>query len=78
VFSKKFGRETLFAYAGNRARAALIHELLHLKYTRDEKKVRELTKSYFSKYSKNYGANALHMYEFVFNAKKIFTPSAPK
>jgi len=77
VFSKKFGRETLFTYAGNRARAALIHELLHLKYTCDEKKVRELTKSYFSKYSKNHGSNALHMYEFVFNAKKIFTPSAP-
>src|SRR3972149_12312152 len=33
IFKQKFGRNTLLVYAGNRARAALIHELLHLKYT---------------------------------------------
>src|SRR3972149_10027024 len=48
IFKQKFGRNNLLAYAGNRARAALIHELLHLKYTVDEKKVRELAKDYFS------------------------------
>ena len=47
IFTQKFGRNTLLVYAGNRARAALIHELLHLKYTEDEKTVRELAKSYF-------------------------------
>jgi hypothetical protein len=31
-------------FAWNRARTALIHELLHLKYTVDEKTVRELAK----------------------------------
>ena len=36
---QKFGLTTLLAYAGNRARAALIHELLHLKYIADEKTV---------------------------------------
>lgn len=38
IFKQKFGRYTLLVYAGNRARAALIHELLHLKYIEDEKK----------------------------------------
>jgi hypothetical protein len=70
VFRKKFGKDTLFAYAGNRARAALIHELLHLKYASDEEKVRELTKTYFSAYSKKHTANTLSVYDFLFNAKK--------
>src|SRR4030065_846905 len=39
-FTQKFGQYTLLMYAGSRARAALIHELLHLKYETDEKKVR--------------------------------------
>jgi len=43
VFKQKFGHNNLVFYAGNRARAALIHELLHLKYAEDEKTVRELT-----------------------------------
>ena len=51
-FKKKYGKDYLFAFVGNRARAALIHELLHLKYVSDEKKVRELTGTYFSAYMK--------------------------
>ena len=47
IFKRKFGRETLLHYAGSRARAALIHELLHLKYIDDEQKVRELCQDYF-------------------------------
>ena len=42
MFTQNFGKNTLLLYAGNRARAALIHELLHLKYVEDEKTVREL------------------------------------
>jgi len=47
AFKQKFGRDTLLFYAKNRARAAIIHELLHLKYVEDERKVRELAKEYF-------------------------------
>ncbi len=47
TFKQKFGKTTFLAYAGSRARAALIHELLHLKYATDEKRVRELAKEYF-------------------------------
>src|SRR3990170_5597388 len=47
IFRQKFGRKTLLMYAGNRARAALIHELLHLKYAEDEKTVRKLAEDYF-------------------------------
>jgi hypothetical protein len=72
VFKKKFGRQILFAYAGNRARAALIHELLHLKYASDEEKVRELTKAYFYAYSKSHftkSSTAVPMYKLIFDAK---------
>lgn len=44
---QKFGKEKIFSYIKNRAKAALIHELLHLKYLNDEEKVRELTRKYF-------------------------------
>jgi hypothetical protein len=74
VFRRKFGQEILFAYAGSRARAALIHELLHLKYVSDEEKVRELTKIYFYAYSKNHlakSSNAVRMCEFIFDAKSF-------
>jgi hypothetical protein len=44
---QKQTEETVHAYIRNRARAALMHELLHIKYLDDEKKVRKLTKQYF-------------------------------
>jgi hypothetical protein len=47
AFKQKFGKNTFLAYACSRARAALIHELLHLKYATNEKRVRELAKKYF-------------------------------
>ncbi len=74
VFKKKFGRDILFAYAGNRARAALIHELLHLKYASDEAKVRELTKVYFASYTKKQlikSSNKVPIYNLIFEAKKL-------
>lgn len=72
TFSKAFGRNILFTYAGNKARAALIHELLHLKYADNEAKVRELTKHYYDTYIKKQFANkpvAASMYNLIFDAK---------
>jgi len=41
-------KENVRFYLKSRAMAALIHELLHLKYEDNESKVRQLTKKYFS------------------------------
>jgi len=41
-------KEKVCFYLKSRAMAALIHELLHVKYESDEGKVRKLTKKYFS------------------------------
>lgn len=72
VFKQKFGRNTLLVYAGNRARAALIHELLHLKYIEDEKTVRELAKDYFYIFTQKQPAQSVHslfIYTMIFDAK---------
>jgi hypothetical protein len=69
AFRKEYGQYLLVEYAGNRARAALIHELLHLKYGGDEVGVRKLTKQYYSQLIKREYANsskALHMCELIF------------
>jgi hypothetical protein len=50
---RESGKGKFVCYAGSRARAALIHELLHLKYAKDEEKVRELTKEYFVVFTQN-------------------------
>lgn len=42
-----YGKEKVQFYIKSRARAALIHELLHIKYEDNERKVRQLTKKYF-------------------------------
>jgi len=58
---QKFGKEKVRPYIKNRAKAALIHELLHLKYLDDEEKVRELTRKYFiifSRHQENKNSNA--------------------
>jgi len=78
IFTQKFGKHTLLAYAGNRARAALIHELLHLKYVEDEKTVRELAEEYFfvfmqKQYAQN--SNKLWVYTLIFKAKTVENPS---
>ena len=72
IFKQKFGRGNLLTYAGNRARAALIHELLHLKYAEDEKTVRELTKKYFfilTQKQCTQSARLLCTYTMIFNSK---------
>ena len=48
MFKQKFGWHTLSMYAGNRARAALIHELLHLKYVEDEKPLENFPENIFA------------------------------
>ncbi len=73
AFRKKFGKDFLVAFVGNRARAALIHELLHLKYVSDEEKVRELTDIYFSAYMKKQfdkNSNLISLHDLIFNSKK--------
>jgi hypothetical protein len=72
VFKQKFGRNSLLFYAGNRARAALIHEILHLKYAEDEKTVRELAQDYFFIFTEKQPAKsskALRIYTLIFNSK---------
>jgi hypothetical protein len=72
AFRKKFGKNYLFAFVGNRARAALIHELLHLKYISDEEKVQELTDIYFSAYMKKQfdkNSNLMSLPDLIFNRK---------
>ncbi|MCW4029577.1 MAG: hypothetical protein NWE92_08020 [Candidatus Bathyarchaeota archaeon] len=69
AFRKEYGQYLLVAYAGNRARAALIHELLHLKYGSDEVGVRKLTEEYYSQLFENEYANnskALHVCKLLF------------
>jgi hypothetical protein len=44
----KFGKKGIVSYAKDRAKATLIHELLHLKYAGDEDKVKKLTQKYFT------------------------------
>jgi len=51
-------KEKLRFYLKSRARAALIHELLHLKYEGNEGKVRQLTKKYFNIFIRHQDVNA--------------------
>lgn len=45
---QKSGKEKFLSRLKHRARAALIHEILHLKYASDEETVRDLTRKYSS------------------------------
>ncbi len=74
-FRKKYGKDYFFAFVGNRARATLIHELLHLKYISDERKVEELTDIYFSTYMKKKkrlqkDSNLISLHDLIFASKK--------
>jgi hypothetical protein len=51
-------KEKIRFYLKSRAMAALIHELLHLKYERNESKVRQLTEKYFSIFIRHQDVNA--------------------
>jgi hypothetical protein len=57
-------------YVEGRARASLIHELLHLKYEEDEKLVKQLTKKYFTIFHRSKGLmqpNISKLKDFIFN-----------
>ena len=56
---KKISQTCFIDYIKGRARASLIHEILHLKYEGDEKKVKELTKKYYLKFYSNIDFNPL-------------------
>ena len=49
-------------YLKCRARATLIHELLHIKYKGNESKVRNLTKKYFNKFIQHQNSDIQKMY----------------
>lgn len=51
-------KEKVRFYLKSRAMAALIHELLHIKYKDDENKVQHLTKKYFSTFVKHQNPDA--------------------
>jgi len=51
--TQELGKENVNLYIKSRARAVLIHELLHLKYSSDEEKVKELTRRYFNIFIKH-------------------------
>jgi len=71
------GKDKFVLYAGSRARAALIHELLHLKYADNEDKVRELTEEYFAVFTQNRSAQdsqTPNIYDMLFKAKTIENP----
>jgi hypothetical protein len=76
AFKQKFGKISLLVYAGSRARAALIHEILHLKYATNEKKVRKLAKEYFFTFTRKKTPNnsqSLTIYTMIFKAKTFET-----
>jgi hypothetical protein len=63
---EKYGKKLLLAYVSNRARASLIHELLHVKYFSDEEKVRALTKIYYSLYMRSDRITRTSVYNLIF------------
>jgi hypothetical protein len=78
-FIQECGKDKFISYAGSRARAALIHELLHLKYANDEEKVRELTREYFAVFAQNRSTQnpqVPSIYNMIFRSEA--TENAPK
>ena len=57
--TQKISSKGFLKYLKGRARATLIHELLHLKYESDEQRVKVLTKKYYSFFRKNIGSSPL-------------------
>jgi hypothetical protein len=72
AFRKKFGKNYFSAFVSNRARATLIHELLHMKYVSDEETVQKLTDSYFSVYLQKQldkNSNLASLHDLIFSRK---------
>jgi hypothetical protein len=56
-------KEKVRFYLKSRAMAALIHELLHMKYEGNESEVRQLTKKYFSIFIRHQNPAAQNVYD---------------
>lgn len=54
---RDFEKEMVYFYIKARAMATLIHELLHVKYSSDEDKVRRLTRKYFCIFAEHRGVS---------------------
>ncbi len=54
-FRLKYGKERFLSFITDRARAALVHELLHMRYLSNEKEVRRLTSRYFRAFASSVG-----------------------
>jgi len=59
---KNHKKEKLRFYLKSRAMAALIHELLHMKYEGNENKVRQLTKKYFGIFIRHQNPDAQNVH----------------
>jgi len=62
-------KEKVGFYIASRAKATLIHELLHLKYEDNEPKVRELTRKYFNifiRHQKTQNTNVHNVLKMLF------------
>jgi len=71
---QEFGKGGFISYVKSRARAALIHELLHLKYASNEPKVRELTKGYFAIFTRNqraHNSQVASVYGMIFKPRIV-------
>ena len=64
---QKHKKEKVSFYLKSRAMASLIHELLHIKYKSDERKVKHLTKKYFSTFVKyqNHGTQKVNAVQYM-------------
>lgn len=66
---KDFEKEIVYFYIKARAKATMIHELLHAKYSNDEAKVRRLTRKYFTIFARHEGprnVNADRIVDMIF------------
>lgn len=71
---REFERDKVFFYIKARAMAALIHELLHLKYAGDENTVRQKTEKYLHTFIRNKYAQDTEtccILKILFNAEAI-------
>ena len=58
---QKHKKEKVRFYLKSRAMAALIHEILHVKYEDDEKQVRKLTRKYFGIFIRHQNVQTEHV-----------------
>src|SRR4030066_700104 len=78
---QEFGKVGFATYVRLRARAALIHELLHLKYEKNEEKVRELTKKYSSIFTRKRSMKdsvGHSVYKILFKSGAVESPPSSK